>query len=110
MPEGDAPEDPTAAFQAEARAFLEAHARPRRAGEDDFARFRFLGDPSPEADTEHVMFRVRFVPRVGWTPYRELRVWRHRPDIRFVGAIHESMLPAVEIGRASCRERVWIPV
>ena len=54
MPEGDAPEDPTAAFRAEARAFLEAHARPRRAGEDDFARFRFLGDPSPEADAEHV--------------------------------------------------------
>ena len=54
MPEGDAPEDPTAAFRAEARAFLEANARPRRAGEDDFARFRFLGDPSPEADAEHV--------------------------------------------------------
>ena len=54
MPEGDAPEDPTAAFRARARAFLEAHARPRRSGEDDFARFRFLGDPSPEADAEHV--------------------------------------------------------
>jgi alkylation response protein AidB-like acyl-CoA dehydrogenase len=54
VPEGDAPEDPTAAFRAEARAFLEAHARPRRAGEGDFARFRFLGDPSPEADAEHV--------------------------------------------------------
>ena len=50
----DAPEDPTAAFRARARAFLEAHARPRRAGDDDFARFRFLGDPSPEADAEHV--------------------------------------------------------
>ncbi|HEY4402464.1 MAG TPA: acyl-CoA dehydrogenase family protein [Acidimicrobiia bacterium] len=54
MPEGDAPEDPTAAFRDRARAFLEAHARPRRSGEDDFARFRFLGDPSPEADAEHV--------------------------------------------------------
>jgi alkylation response protein AidB-like acyl-CoA dehydrogenase len=54
VPEGDAPEDPTAAFRARARAFLEAHARPRRSGEDDFARFRFLGDPSPEADAEHV--------------------------------------------------------
>jgi alkylation response protein AidB-like acyl-CoA dehydrogenase len=50
VPEGDAPKDPAAAFGARARAFLEAHARPRRAGEDDFARFRFLGDPSPEAD------------------------------------------------------------
>jgi alkylation response protein AidB-like acyl-CoA dehydrogenase len=54
VPEGDAPEDPTAAFRARARAFLEAHARPRRSGDDDFARFRFLGDPSPEADAEHV--------------------------------------------------------
>jgi alkylation response protein AidB-like acyl-CoA dehydrogenase len=50
----DVPEDPTAAFRARARAFLEAHARPRRAGDDDFARFRFLGDPSPEADAAHV--------------------------------------------------------
>jgi alkylation response protein AidB-like acyl-CoA dehydrogenase len=54
VPEGDAPEDPTAAFRARARVFLEAHARPRRSGDDDFARFRFLGDPSPEADAEHV--------------------------------------------------------
>jgi alkylation response protein AidB-like acyl-CoA dehydrogenase len=54
VPEGDAPEDPTAAFRARARAFLEAHARPRRSGEDDLSRFRFLGDPSPEADAEHV--------------------------------------------------------
>jgi alkylation response protein AidB-like acyl-CoA dehydrogenase len=56
VPEGDAPEDPTAAFRVRvrARAFLEAHARPRRPGDDDFARFRFMGDPSPEADAEHV--------------------------------------------------------
>jgi alkylation response protein AidB-like acyl-CoA dehydrogenase len=54
VPEGDAPQDSAAAFGARARAFLEAHARPRRSGEDDFARFRFLGDPSPEADADHV--------------------------------------------------------
>jgi alkylation response protein AidB-like acyl-CoA dehydrogenase len=54
VPEDDAPEDPTAAFRARARAFLEAHARLRLAGDDDFARFRFLGDPSAEADAEHV--------------------------------------------------------
>ena len=54
MPEDGAPEDPTAAFRARARAFLEAHARPRRSGDDDFARFRFLGDPSPGADAAHV--------------------------------------------------------
>jgi len=52
------------------------------------------------AATDHVSFRVRFVPRVHWTPYREFRLWRHRPDIRFTGAIHESMLPAIsEVAR-----------
>jgi alkylation response protein AidB-like acyl-CoA dehydrogenase len=54
VPEDGPPDDPTAAFRARARAFLEAHARPRRSGDDDFARFRFLGDPSPEADAGHV--------------------------------------------------------
>jgi len=44
---------------------------------------------------DHVAYRVRFVPRVNWTPYREYRLWRHRPDVRFVGAIHETMLPAL---------------
>jgi glycosyltransferase involved in cell wall biosynthesis len=47
------------------------------------------------ADTEHVSFRVRFVPRLHWTPYREFRLWRHRADIRFSGAIHETMVPAI---------------
>ena len=51
------------------------------------------------ADATHVCFRVQFVPKVGWTPYREFRLWRHRPDIRFVGSIHESMLPMIEIVR-----------
>lgn len=41
-------------------------------------------------------FRVRFVPRVGWTPFREYRLWRNRPDIRFVGRIHESIVPGVQ--------------
>jgi alkylation response protein AidB-like acyl-CoA dehydrogenase len=54
VPEDDAPEDPTAAFRVRARSFLDAHARRRSADDDDFARFRFLGDPSPEADAEHV--------------------------------------------------------
>ncbi len=42
-----------------------------------------------------VAFRVRFVPRVGWTPFREFRLWRNRDDIRFVGHIHESVVPAI---------------
>lgn len=47
------------------------------------------------AADDHVGFRVRFVPRVGWTPFREYRVWRNRPDIRFVGHIHESVVPRI---------------
>jgi glycosyltransferase involved in cell wall biosynthesis len=42
-----------------------------------------------------VAFRVRFVPRVGWTPYRELRLWRNRPDVRFHGHIQETVVPAI---------------
>ncbi|HEX6313086.1 MAG TPA: acyl-CoA dehydrogenase family protein [Acidimicrobiia bacterium] len=42
------------AFRAEARGWLEAHARPRPPDEGALARYRFLGDPSPEADAEHV--------------------------------------------------------
>lgn len=46
-------------------------------------------------DRDHIGFRVPFVPRVGWTPYREYRLWRSRPTIRFSGAIHESIVSAV---------------
>ena len=48
-----------------------------------------------DRDTVSVAFRVRFVPRVGWTPYREYRLWRNRSDIRFRGAMHESIVAAV---------------
>ena len=43
-------------------------------------------------DSAHQGFRVPFVPRVGWTPYREYRLWRHDPDIRFRGRIHEAIV------------------
>jgi glycosyltransferase involved in cell wall biosynthesis len=40
---------------------------------------------------EQAAFRVRFIPRRGWTPYYEYRLWRHAPDLRFQGNIHESL-------------------
>jgi len=43
-----------------------------------------------------VAFRTRFVPRVGWTPFREFRLWRNRDDIRFEGHIHESVVPGIQ--------------
>jgi tetratricopeptide (TPR) repeat protein len=39
---------------------------------------------------------VNVVPRAGWTPRRELRLWRHRPDVRFRGSVHETVVPALE--------------
>ena len=38
---------------------------------------------------------VRFHPRTGSTAYREYRLFRRRPDIRFEGAMHESFLPSL---------------
>ena len=60
------------------------------------------------AATDHVAYRVRFVPRVGWTPYREFRVWRRRPDIRFQSAIHETVVPSID--RVSRAEQLHIGV
>lgn len=40
-----------------------------------------------------VGFLVKFASHVGWTPYREHRLWRHRPDVRFRGRIHETVVP-----------------
>jgi glycosyltransferase involved in cell wall biosynthesis len=44
---------------------------------------------------ETVAFRVRFVPRVGWTAGRAPRLWRNRADIRFEGHLQESVLTAI---------------
>ena len=49
------------------------------------------------ADHQHIALRARFAPRVGWTPYREYRLWRSRPTIRFEGMIHESIVGAVHL-------------
>lgn len=38
---------------------------------------------------------VRFHPRSDMTPYSEYRLFRRDPRIRFVGAMHESMLPGI---------------
>jgi glycosyltransferase involved in cell wall biosynthesis len=60
-----------------------------RAGDHEERRRRI------DAATDHAAFRVRLVPRVGWTPYVEYRLWRHRPDVRFTGRIHESIVPSI---------------
>ena len=37
-----------------------------------------------------------FRPAVGYTQYREYRLFRKRPDLRFRGIIHESLVPDLD--------------
>jgi tetratricopeptide (TPR) repeat protein len=53
-----------------------------------------LGDALAEPDA--ISARLRFRPRLGATPYREFRLFRNDPRIRFVGAIHETIMPALD--------------
>lgn len=45
---------------------------------------------------DHVAWRLSFTQRPGFTPYLEYRVWLNRPDLRFRGVIHESVVPAID--------------
>ena len=48
------------------------------------------------ADFSKVAWRLRFFPRIDWTPYAEPRLFRNDLRIRFEGVIHESMLKGIE--------------
>ena len=48
-----------------------------------------------EARTDCCCLTVRFHPRVGATAYREYRLLRNHPDIRFAGVIHETVVPSL---------------
>src|SRR5215471_14880105 len=52
-------------------------------------------------DRSKVAWRLRFYPRIGTTPYAELRLFRNDPRIRFHGVIHEHMKDGIN---AVCRE------
>lgn len=62
----------------------------------DFAAFRQM-----LVDASKVAWKLWLHPRVGWTAYTELRLFRNDPRIRFNGEIHERVHPAVN---AVCRE------
>jgi tetratricopeptide (TPR) repeat protein len=91
-----------------------------RAWDDDFAAARNAGldrcesewilyidaderlDPVPRptveallGDAPEVAFRLLLRPWIGATPYREYRLWRNDPRIRFEGVIHEKVVPAI---------------
>lgn len=48
-----------------------------------------------DSDRAHVAFRVLLRPFVGWTPYREFRLWRNDARIRFRNVIHEEIVSAL---------------
>lgn len=50
-----------------------------------------LADP----DGDVLGLRVRLRTHRTFTPIREYRLWRHRPDVRFAGAIHETHVAAL---------------
>jgi tetratricopeptide (TPR) repeat protein len=58
---------------------------PRR---DEYARLL--------SDRRKAAWKLRLHPRVGWTAYSELRLFRNDPRIRFEGAIHENIWPAID--------------
>jgi tetratricopeptide (TPR) repeat protein len=45
---------------------------------------------------DEVAFRLLLRPRIDATPYREFRLWRNDPRIRFDGVIHEKVVPAIQ--------------
>jgi hypothetical protein len=47
------------------------------------------------SDRQKVVYTVRFHPIGGYTAYKEYRIFRNDPRIRFQGVIHETMLPSV---------------
>lgn len=46
-------------------------------------------------EADEVAFRVLLRPMLKATPYREYRLWRNDPRIRFEGVIHERVVPAI---------------
>lgn len=58
------------------------------------------------SDNGKVAWRLRLYPRLGWTAYSELRLFRNDPRIRFEGVIHETMSPG--IGRVARTDALGI--
>ena len=59
-----------------------------------------------DTDGSIVAATVLFRPKSGYSRYREHRLFRNRPDLRFRGLVHESLIPAIDALRASEGARV----
>jgi len=58
------------------------------------------------SNSAYVGYYVLLHPRPGFTPYRELRLFRNDPRIRFQGIIHESIWPGIHDYRAAQRGQI----
>jgi glycosyltransferase involved in cell wall biosynthesis len=67
--------------------YIDADERVR--GGDRNALRSALGAP------DNIAARVRFHPRTGFTAYREYRLYRRDPRLRFEGCVHETMVPQI---------------
>jgi glycosyltransferase involved in cell wall biosynthesis len=67
--------------------YIDADERLRRVSRDEIEALLDVA--------EEVAFRLRLYPFVGSTPYREYRLWRNDPRIRFEGIIHERVVSAI---------------
>ncbi len=60
------------------------------------------------AEAPEVAFRLLLRPAAGATPYREYRLWRSDPRIRFEGAMHEKVVPAIHAVAASDQRPIGV--
>jgi glycosyltransferase involved in cell wall biosynthesis len=58
------------------------------------------------SDPSHVGYSVLLHARPGHTPYREMRIFRNHPTIRFRGIIHETIWPGITACRAARGGRI----
>ncbi len=49
------------------------------------------------SDTKTAVYTVRFHPIGGYTAYKEYRIFRNDPRIRFRNTIHETIFPSIEV-------------
>lgn len=52
-------------------------------------------------DAPEMAFRLLLRPYAHMTPYREYRLWRNDPRIRFKGVIHETVVPSIHAAAAA---------
>jgi len=55
---------------------------------------------------EIAAFGIQVSPMIGWLPYTDFRLWRHDRAIQFVGDIHETTLPDINLLAAQRNQRL----